>query len=115
MKRAWLSVLAKWPLRYLLSVESIYLCYEVSLAINPGQGSPAIIFGVLFPFATQPSSFVLYLLSSYLASWLGFQGDVTGFWGRLLVFQTCIVVNAALVSWLAISSTKTVARGGASR
>lgn len=102
-----LPTLTKWPLRYLVVVELIYLLYEVLLAKNPGHDSPALVLGLLLAAATMPSGAVLYYLAAYVGDWLGLQGgDSKEFLPRFAAFQACIVTNAAFVAWLAFSSKK---------
>ena len=109
-----LSTLAKWPLRYLIVVELIYLFYEILLAKNPGHDSPALVLGLLLAAVTMPSSFVLFYLAVYLADWLGYKGgDSKEFLPRFVAFQTGILVNAAVVGWMALSSAKGARRNSA--
>ena len=106
-----LSTLAKWPLRYLIIVELIYLFYEILLAKNPGHDSPALVLGLLLVAVTMPSSFVLFYLAVYVADLLGYNGgDLKDFLPRFVAVQTGILVNAGVVGWMALSSAKRARR-----
>ena len=102
-----LPTLTRWPLRYLVMVELIYVVYEFLLAKNPSHDSPAQALGLLLAAATMPSGAVLYYLAAYVGDWFGLQGgDSKEFLPRFAAFQACILTNAAFVAWLAVSSKK---------
>jgi hypothetical protein len=110
------ATLAKWPLRYLIALELIYVLYELFLARNSGHESPAIILGLLLVAVTLPSSLILFYLAIYLADWVGYKGsDSKELLPRLIGAQVAFLLNTAFVAWLAVSSEQRSHRNAAYR